>query len=619
MKPNFNHFLLLGFLIFQSGFAVGQSISVSHPSGRYDLPFYLRLDSSVELRYTLSGNTPSPASPLFPDSLLIGFQYPEDNYCLIPTNEIEYNTKSWRNREFGWRPPVQEVDKLHVVRVRGFANGRAMTALLTLVYQINPESDKLPIVSIVTDSANFFDEEIGIYVPGIYYDEENPSWSGNYCLKGDQWERPASFSYFHPDGSLALSQEVGVRIHGGATRICPQKSLRVYARGSYGKESLEFPFFGQNAPQEFSRILLRSGMSYWFERNTIFQDEYLLKLIGTFYPDLDVQLSRPAQMFLNGENWGMVAVKERIDEYYLAAHYNLPREEILFIEPTVDRIEEFDKILQLCRFEYMGDPANYQQISEWMDVQNYARYILLELFLANLDWPNNNSKAWKSKNAGGQWKWIFYDLDASLGDFKEETIPMLLNSDTPLGIIFKGLIENDEFLALLKNEWYQMRSDLFQLSQMGPLLASFIRDYEPGIEAHIQRWQNPFSISDWENHINEMISFLLERPQVFDQQLKDFFSWPDDDSTQGLFDSQIHWKLYPNPVQNYLTVESDGFFQSNWSVQLLTSRGEIIEERKSKGEIRLQFQMNHLPPGVYIVRLYSNVYQATYRVVKMAR
>lgn len=617
MKPYIYFFLFLGFLIIKSGFVAGQSISVSHPSGRHDSPFFLKLDCEAELRYTLGGNTPGPSSELFPDSLPIGFVIPENNYCLIPTNAIEYNTKNWRNREFGWRPPLNEIDKLQVLRVRGFKEGRAVTELLTLVYQINPIIGKLPIVAITTDSSNLFDQEIGIYVPGINYDSENPNNSGNFCMRGVMWERPASIHYFLPDGSLGFTQEVGIRIHGGATRIWPQKSLRVYARRNYGKDSFTYPFFGENAPQEFKRIILRSSMSHWHERNTVFQDEYLQKLIGSFYPDMDVQLSRPAQLFINGESWGMVAIKERADEYYLSSHYNIPVDEILFIEPTVDRIEEFDRILQFCRHQYLEDDFNYQQIEEWLDVRNYARYILLELFMANLDWPHNNSKAWKPRSEEGKWKWILFDLDAGLGRTREKSIATLVDSETPLGTIFNALIQNDDFVELLQNEWIRMRDQLFIPDRIGPLLASFIEEYEPGLEAQIQRWQNPSSKTKWENNINEMISFLLERPRIFDQQLKEFFSWPDDDNEIGVFDVKLHWNLYPNPVHSIFTIESDIFIQSNWTVQLLSYQGKIIMEKMSEGQSRVQFQVENLPAGLYLVRIYSNVYQASFQVIKL--
>lgn len=597
-----------------SGF--GQVISVSHASGRYEAPFYLKIECNAELRYTLSGNTPRPNSKLFPDSLAVGYVMPPNKYCLIPTNNIEYHQKNWRNREFGWREPLVEIGKLNVIRVAGFVEGRRVTDLLTLVYHISADKVKLPIVAITTDSSNLFDEEIGIYVPGVNYDTEDPNNSGNYCMKGAIWERPASFHFFQADGSLGISQEIGIRIHGGATRMWPQKTLRIYARDKYYDDSFSYPFFGRQAPQEYKRLILRSSMSHWHERNTVFQDEYLHKLIGSFYPDLDVQLSCPAELYLNGEHWGMIAIKERIDEYYLASHHDISPEEILLVEPAEDWDADFDNLIKFCRYQDLNNEVNYRQLEDWMDIPNFARYIILELFLANLDWPHNNYKVWKPTTGEGKWKWILFDLDACLGNANELSITDLASSETPIGKIFNGLIQNEDFVELLRIVWIEMRDELFKLDRMGPLLSDFIDDYKPGIESQINRWQNPANIDVWNNNINEMFSFLLERPRIFENQLNEFFDWHKDDKSEESFEANSQWKVYPNPVNEILTIESKVFFQTNWMVQIISSQGRVLFEKESLGESEMKFQMANLPAGVYIVRIFSNIYQASYQIFK---
>jgi hypothetical protein len=71
----------------------------------------------------------------------------------------------------------------------------------------------LPVVSIITDPSNLFDEEKGIYVPGKLFDSTNPERSGNYHQRGSDWERKAIMEYFE-NGKLVYRTEVGLRIHG---------------------------------------------------------------------------------------------------------------------------------------------------------------------------------------------------------------------------------------------------------------------------------------------------------------------------------------------------------------------------------------------------------------------
>jgi predicted amidohydrolase len=64
-----------------------------------------------------------------------------------------------------------------------------------------------------------------------------------------------------------LSQDVGIRIKGAASRSSVQKSFNVYARVDYGKDSLEYDFFGGEATKakngkvidKFDSIVIRNG------------------------------------------------------------------------------------------------------------------------------------------------------------------------------------------------------------------------------------------------------------------------------------------------------------------------------------------------------------------------
>ena len=60
----------------------------------------------------------------------------------------------------------------------------------------------MPVISLVTDPANFFNSDTGIYVPGIHYDSSNPFWTGNYFQTGIEWERDIYIQYFDKNGNF---------------------------------------------------------------------------------------------------------------------------------------------------------------------------------------------------------------------------------------------------------------------------------------------------------------------------------------------------------------------------------------------------------------------------------
>ncbi|MCK4640611.1 MAG: chitobiase/beta-hexosaminidase C-terminal domain-containing protein, partial [Candidatus Marinimicrobia bacterium] len=74
-----------------------------------------------------------------------------------------------------------------VLRAGCFKEGYLQSKTITQSYLINTDFS-LPVISLVTDSGNFFDTEIGIYVFGNDADTVNyPYWGSNFW---EDWERP---------------------------------------------------------------------------------------------------------------------------------------------------------------------------------------------------------------------------------------------------------------------------------------------------------------------------------------------------------------------------------------------------------------------------------------------
>ena len=59
----------------------------------------------------------------------------------------------------------------------------------------------------------------------------------------------------------------------------------------------------------------------------------------------------------------------------------------------------------------MSIPANYERVKQDLDIDNYIKYNVVEMFAVNEDWPGNNMKAWREYGSEGKWRYILYDLD----------------------------------------------------------------------------------------------------------------------------------------------------------------------------------------------------------------
>jgi len=168
--------------------------------------------------------------------------------------------------------PANPVFKGTVVRAISVKEGFASSPVVTHIFFITPEGRQrysLPVITINTDEKHLFDYNMGIYTPGVVFDQWRQSNPGvaadggqpaNYNRRGTAWEHPAHFAYFEAGRSNpAVNQDVGIRTHGGWSRAWPMKSLRIYARTEYGESKFEHPFFGDPRYGTYKRIVLRNS------------------------------------------------------------------------------------------------------------------------------------------------------------------------------------------------------------------------------------------------------------------------------------------------------------------------------------------------------------------------
>lgn len=183
-------------------------------------------------------------------------------------------------------PAVINIDTSTVIRARAFSPGYLPSRIITYTYFIN-ESTTLPIVSLVTDPANLWDDTIGIYVLGNNYEPDLPYQGANFW---QDWERPVHVEFFEPDGRPGFRTDAGVKIFGGWSRARPQKSVSIFFRGKYGMSELKYPLFPESPVNRFQAFNLRNSANDW--DRTMFSDGMMQTLIDPL--DIEYQKFRPS-------------------------------------------------------------------------------------------------------------------------------------------------------------------------------------------------------------------------------------------------------------------------------------------------------------------------------------
>ncbi len=503
--------------------------------------------SGAEIRYTLDGSTPNEDSPLYTGELLLTNRAGDENvFSMIPTNNIPpghiYDEE--------WQPPLSEVKKLNVVKARVFFPNADQSPVAAGSYLISENVENrfsMPVISISTDKENFFDDEIGIYVHGN---------NVNYNQRGREWERPVYFEFFESDGTPGFAQNMGARIHGGTSRSRPRKSLRMYARSDYGTSWVNYQLFPDKQISEFKRFILRNSGNDW--DRAIFRDAFMQNLIEDL--DVDMQHSRPAIVFINGEYWGIHNIRDRFDQRYIETHYGLDDDEFTMMEnnSVFDRgnengVAHYNQMRSFLNNPGVSNPDNYAELKTRMDVENFIDYQAAQIYFRNTDWPGNNLQYWRSFNdynpdapfgLDGRWRWMMFDTDFGFNlDFDyvtghpagpaHNTLAFALQQNGPgwpnpdwSTFILRMLVQNQQFRNDFINRFADLLNTNFREDVVVAKIDSMEALYIPEMEEHINRWVRPEGIPSWQETLDSMRSFGEQRPTFMRNHIMQQFNVP---------------------------------------------------------------------------------------------
>ena len=427
-------------------------------------------------------------------------------------------------------------------------------------YILGNTSHVLPIVSLVSDPYNLFDEDYGMYALGTSYENSFPYFGANFW---EDWERPISFTLYEPGGELGVSINAGAKIFGGWSRGNEQKSMAIYARGSYGFSSLDYPVFPDNPYQSYQALVLRNSGNDWLNVNM--RDGVLTGLLKG--SGIEHQAYRPSVTYINGEYWGIYNIREKINEHFLASKANVSADEVDLLEFNGDIIHgdnaDYLQMLSFLNSNSLVNEANYEFIASKIDVDNFILYQVFQIYINNTDWPGNNIKYWRA--AGGKWRWIVYDTDFGFGvwnrdDYWNNTLAFALESNGPgwpnppwSTLLFRKLVANQEFRNAFVSRYADELNTRFLPRSINVHLDSLAAHIQPEIAAHYERWGSNYST--WQNNLNNMKYFANYRPAVARSHIISQF---------GL--SGTHKLQVTNPITSFgsIQVNSINITQSEW-------------------------------------------------------
>ncbi|MBT8079594.1 MAG: CotH kinase family protein [Gammaproteobacteria bacterium] len=511
------------------------------------------------IRYTLDGSIPTESSPEYSSSI-----------------SLAGNT---------------------AVRARIFDSDHVPSATHSRTFLPGTSHD-VPVVALVSEPGNFFDNDTGIYVLGDDYEPSEPNYGANFW---EDWERDIHFSLYEQNGDVGVMLDAGVKIFGGWSRSYPQKSLSIYARGRYGSSEIDYPLFPGRSYDSYQTLVLRNSGDDWLK--SMMRDISMTSLMES--ANVDIQAYRSVAVYLNGEYWGMHNMREKINEHYIASLHNVDKDTVNLLEYDGEILEgdntDYLELVDFLEANLLVSPGNYDYIAERIDIESFIVYQVAEIYFDNQDWPGNNYKFWNSP--GTKWRWILFDTDFGFSGwtpsaFDQNTLAFALEANGPdwpnppwSTLILRRLVENESFRNDFINHFADELNSRFLPANVTGHIDSIAATIESEMSTHFLRWQDYVNV-DWATEVDDMKTFANNRPQHLIAHIEDQFGLSGtyqltvDNANPSAGDVQLNsltidsnsWTgSYFNDIPVTLTaVPAPGFVFSQWQ-GASTSTNEQIE------------------------------------------
>ncbi|XAL98870.1 lamin tail domain-containing protein [Phycisphaeraceae bacterium D3-23] len=378
----------------------------------------------------------------------------------------------------------------------------------------------IPTLSLVMDAQD-------AWGPNGFY--ANPRQSGI------AWERPVSVELIGTDGTGLFQQDAGIRIMGsGSTnRAVGKKSMRLVFREEYGAPKLLYPFFGAEHTDEINSIAIRGNYfdTWTFQsdsgglggpccgrsRSSYLRDQFAHEThdaMGGFAIGGDW-----VHLYINGQYWGLYNPTERPDDEFMQSYFGGSDADYDIIKTGVELVDGdltgWNAMMQIALGNgpngSLSNNAAYNDLQQYLDMEQFADYLLLNFWGGNHDWPHNNWYAVRDRAANGAFTFISWDAENFLFSVNSDRTGVS-TANSP-GVLYDRLRQNAEFRQLFADRVHEHMFNGGALSTAATTarFQSIVDTIRPALNAEAARWGDELTPNDPYNVIDHYDPFVDEK------------------------------------------------------------------------------------------------------------
>ncbi len=537
--------------------AVPTDVSYGRTTGREGLFYYETPTPLAQNGTGFLGYAKAPELTVAPgmhdDGISVGFTLVEGANVYYTTNGAVPTVENG----ILYTGQLIELNYTTVLRARAFPLNSSYRASETVTgsYFINTYHS-VPVASLIVDPELLWNETNGMLVDGPNIIKDEPGgypWKNSIYryVKENEGPREGYFEYY-VDGEQILSQGVDVKLGGDFSLDMPQKTFKLRAKAAYGEKTFAAQLFSDRPYTEYKSVNLRNaGNDGAWSR---VRDGFQSRLLDAYGSIVIHQAWQPVAVYLNGEYWGHMDLRERVDRYFIAQHEGLSLEEadnmdVLVGSGSVEfgSNKEYRAMVKQIK---NSNPANNAEdrayIEANIDLENFLEYMALEMYVGNSD--IGNTRFYRLHGTDPEtgepykWKWIWYDADYGFWNSSFNS-PRSYTKESGMGqqnidnTIFRKVLEVPEW----KEKFFRKLGDLFEVFTtdfMISVLEQCVEEMnEDEMEMHFYRWaeyhdkmyvsewptEAKAAIAYWKKHVNQLKNTLKKRPTYLWEMLQEQF------------------------------------------------------------------------------------------------
>lgn len=327
----------------------------------------------------------------------------------------------------------------------------------------------------------------------------------------------------------------GLKLFGGSTRSYPKKSYEIKFKKEFGDSKLNYKVFKNVDSSVFDSLVLRTGSQDEFQYNdqrTVIKDVVATSIMAD-HTDVDVQDYKSIILYINGKYQGIYFIREKVDETFVANHYNVnatkENTSLLRIDGEVKlgTNKEYNNMINFIKNNSLSNTNNYNKIKEQVDIENLCDFWVAEMWAANYDILN--VRYFKNNDIdNGKWKFIFYDLDSGFfrttnNSYVEYTKTSGMGAWNFSTDLLRNLMKNKEFKETFLERLSYNLKNTWTYDNVSKRTDEIINEFgKSEFERNAKKWNN--SYSKWNTSIERMKTFAKNRNSYMISQAKSYFN-----------------------------------------------------------------------------------------------